>query len=135
MRDKIMIVPWGDDDILQLLQISLDGWGYDLLLPNLSIEQLDNIERFCLEQKPKVLIMSVFNNGEANLWDKETNLCKRLKETEENERIGIICLHKFDSREDYLVKQATSNFADAYFTLPLLLNELKEKIESLIEKY
>ena len=135
MRDKIIVVAWGDDDILQLLQISLDGWGYDLLLPNISIEQLDNIERFCLEQKPKVLIMSVFNNGEVNLWDRETNLCARLNETDENKRIGVICLHKVDNREGYWVKQTTSNFADAYFTMPLLLDELKEKIVRLIENY
>ena len=118
-KTKIMAV---DDDLTTrlILQSTLEEWGYEPVICSSGEEAADIITNG--DEPPELLIVDWMMPGLNGL-----ELCKRIRDTHQQEKPYILMLTSRSARADYI--NALDAGADDYLTKPYENAELKEKIE------
>jgi len=121
MKEQILIVD-DDNDILELLEYSLNSAGYDTL----GFLSTKNVRQVLLEEKIDLILM------DRNLPDIEGSLYIEMLRSK-NIDTPVIFISAKDSTED--IKDGLLKGADDYITKPFDMQELILRIKAVLKRY
>ncbi len=140
MSEKILIIPWDDNEVVQMLEIILADLGFTSIVLNTLINQIElvNIEKACLAHQPKVLLTHFFEVGHPhNIYGYgfgET-LCKMVRENSQIHDISLLYFFTPDYPNIHEYRgRPIPCFVDKYLNVPFSIKELEKTLKYLVTK-
>ncbi len=112
-----------EENILELLKLSLDSYGYNVLTASTGMDGIGKIAN----EKPDIILLDLM------LPDIDgSQLCRMIRLNEESRSIPIIMLSAKSKEEDKI--EGLKVGADDYITKPFSIRELDARIESVLRR-
>jgi DNA-binding response OmpR family regulator len=131
MPDKILVIPFHDNDTLKLLELCLANFGYvPIVLPS-DMETI-TIKSIFLTHQPKVVI-ALFDAKYTGPSGLAHQICEMIRSNPHTMSVGIIFLVGKDNEfVRYGGYGKEPCYVNEYLTIPFSLIELKQKLHRLV---
>ncbi len=134
MSEKILIIPWDDNEVMQMLEIILADLGFTSIVLNTLINQIElvNIEKACLAHQPKVLLTHFFEIGHPhNIYGHGFNkiLCRLIRENPQTHDMRLLYFFTLDRPNSHDYRDPFPCFVDEYLGMPFSIKELEKTLK------
>jgi DNA-binding response OmpR family regulator len=119
MVPRILIVD-DENDFIELLQYKLAGRGYDLIVANDGVHALSQART----QKPNLILLDILLPDLDGL-----SVCEILRRQPATKKIPVIFMSALSGD---ITKRTASMHAEDFFTKPLDLNRLEQRISEIL---
>lgn len=133
MSAKILVIPWGKNDVWTMLEMLIESWGYTSVFLDTLADQVEfsEIERACQKHQPKVLITYLFDWTSNESYGFGNRLCDKMRKNPKTKDIKLIYFFvRDDAINDFRGPEPC--LADAYMSLPFDIRNLEQELHNLI---
>lgn len=136
MPQKVLIIPWGDEDLLKLLKIVLTELGYDVVLSDIHIGQVqkEDIANTLFQYQPKVIITHLYGYPGNYNYGIGHDFCRLVESIPHNENVGLIYLAPRESDMGRGLFPSDPCYADEYIEIPFDFELLEQRLKALVER-